>query len=128
METAHTSQSKPNEGQAGKERRQANGERKTTGNPQAWWEQLAGTLQNDKEGVKGWYKLLSNPFTVIIGLFLLGYWLFTQKQGANAHIEKENEQLKKEMKQLKKKYKKLQKSIHAPTIGSSISSSVAVLD
>lgn len=128
METAHTAQSKPNEGQAGKERRQANGEQKTTGNSQAWWEQLAGTLQDDKEGAKGWHKLLSNPLTVIIGLFLLGYWLFTQKQGANAHIEKENEQLKNEMKRLKKKYKKLQKSIHSSTSNSSASTGFVVLD
>ncbi|SEW46023.1 hypothetical protein SAMN05428988_6216 [Chitinophaga sp. YR573] len=128
METAHTTQSKPNEGQAGKEWRQATGEQKATGNPQAWWEQLAGTLQDDKEGVKGWYKLLSNPLTVIIGLFLLGYWLFTQKQGANAHIEKESEQLKKEMKRLKKKYKKLQKSIHSSTNNSGASNGFVVLD
>lgn len=128
MEAAHTAQSKPNEGQAGKERQQAAGEQKATGNPQAWWEQLAGTMQNDKEGVKGWHKLLSNPLTVIIGLFLLGYWLSTQKQGANAHIEKENEQLKKEMKQLKKKYKKLQKSIYSSTSNSSASAGLVVLD
>lgn len=82
---------------------------KAPGNTKSWWEQLAGTIPEDKEEVKNWYKLLSNPLLLILGIMLLAWWMFTKKLPAGNKQEQENQQLKQEIKQLRKKYKKLKK-------------------
>lgn len=129
MQTTDTKDTTSNERQTAKEQSTVNGKGTTTGTPKDIWEQFAGVIQEDKEGVKNWYKVLSNPLIVIIGLFLLGYWLFTQKResGTNSR-EPQKEPLEKEVKRLKKKQKRLKKNIHAQTGYGKSNKRLAVLD
>jgi Tfp pilus assembly protein PilN len=128
METANEKQNTSSGKQAGNEQQQTTGGEKTTSNTKAWWEQLAGNIPDDKEGVKNWYRLLSNPLIVIVGLLILGYWLVTQKQGTVTNRNMENEQLKKELKKLKKKYKKLKTGMPGAIDHVKISQRRVVLD
>lgn len=119
MERTDKKQNIPNGDPTGKKWQQAVGEEKTLDN-KAWWEQLAGAMPNDKESVKNWYSLLSNPLIIIFGVLILGYWLVTQKRetathiNANKNVDKEKEELNVEIKRLKKKYKKVKKRIRTP--------------
>lgn len=128
MQTTDTKEAIPNERQTAQEQSTANGKGTTTGSPKDIWEQFAGVIQEDKEGVKNWYKVLSNPLIVIIGLFLLGYWLFIQKRESGNNREQQKELLEKEVKRLKKKQKRLKKNIHTQTGYGKSSQRLVVLD
>lgn len=94
------------------QQRQAGGEKENPGKEdKAWYEQLAGAIPEDKEEQKKWYKLLTNPLTIIAGILIFGYWWFSRKEKKYVLIEKENEELKAEIARLKKKYKKHKKQI-----------------
>ena len=129
METAFKKRSSPNSsGQNGKNKQQEQKAGKETGKDKAWWEQLLGTIPDDKEEQRKWYKLLANPLAVIVGLIMLGYWWFDQKQKHYIRIEQENVELKTEISRLKKKCKKLKKRKHTNTGYGEKSKRFAVLD
>lgn len=112
METTDKKQNPPSGGQTGKEQRQTAGD--APNSSKAWWEQFARAIPGDKDSLKNLNSLLSNPLIAIIGLLVLGYWLFTQKQAIEAKMTKETELLNKEIKRLKKKQKKLNRIIRVP--------------
>lgn len=115
METAGKKQNTTDGGHASKGEQQGSGKEKTTDNRKSWWEQLTGVLPDNGESATNWNKLLSNPLIVLIGLLLLGCWIFTKSKEGYPNAEQDNGQLKREVKQLRKKYKKLKKRIHAQT-------------
>jgi len=116
METGFNKQSSTGTGQQNANNRQqeqatGNGKTNQTGEAKAWYERLAGTIPEDKEEQKKWYKMLTHPLAIIVGLITLGYWWFKEKERNRALTVKETEELKAEMARLKKKYKKLKKRI-----------------
>lgn len=108
METTSKEKRSPGSGESvnGK---QTDGNEKDAGRKKEWWEHLAGTIPEDKEEQRKWFRWLTNPLVIVTGLIALGYWWFSKKQKHYAILEKENEGLKSELSWLKKKYKKLKK-------------------
>lgn len=127
MENANYEGRKAKEGPGGKDYRQKTEEQKIPGIPHAIWEHLVSKLQDDKVGTNGWYRTLSNPLVVVVGLILMAYWLFVQRKGGVPQIDKESKQLKKDVKRLKKKLKRLENEGFS-SINVGANSGVAVLD
>ena len=129
METAFKKRSSPDSSQeSGKDKQQEQNAGKEKGKDKAWWEQFVGSIPDDKEEQKKWYKLLTHPLAIIAGLIALGYWWFNQKQKHYVRSEQENVELKSEIKRLKKKCKKLKKRMRVNTSYGEKSDRFAVLD
>ncbi len=110
METTENKQNYQHTRQSNQQSQPKEQQASAAGQPNPW-EQLAGELPKDKEAIKEWSKLLSNPFICVIAIIAAAYFFYTRKKAPTTSSPPDYEQLRADLTHLKKKNKKLRKQL-----------------